>query len=81
VFREIAFVRELSVSRPELHHYYMGYYIHSCRKMRYKGGFYPSELLCEYSHQWVPLEDCVEMIEKNGGKFTVFKPAAPPGIF
>uniref|UniRef100_A0A183E347 arginyltransferase n=1 Tax=Gongylonema pulchrum TaxID=637853 RepID=A0A183E347_9BILA len=43
-FREIAFVRELMKERPELHYYYMGYYIHSCAKMRYKGRFHPSDL-------------------------------------
>ena len=31
---------------PLLTHYYMGYYIHTCHKMRYKAGYRPSELLC-----------------------------------
>ena len=34
--REIAFVRELQKLDPALIHYYMGFYIHSCPKMRYK---------------------------------------------
>lgn len=34
--REIAFVRELHTMAPELKWYYMGFYIHSCPKMRYK---------------------------------------------
>ena len=33
-------------------HYYMGYYIHSCIKMRYKGNFAPSYLLDPESLEW-----------------------------
>lgn len=32
--------------------YYMGFYIHSCIKMRYKAGFKPSSLLDPESFQW-----------------------------
>lgn len=31
---------------PSLRYYYMGYYIHTCPKMRYKADYTPSELLC-----------------------------------
>lgn len=31
---------------PSLKYYYMGYYIHTCPKMRYKADYTPSELLC-----------------------------------
>lgn len=34
--REIAFTRQLHEKAPELCFYYMGFYIHSCPKMRYK---------------------------------------------
>ena len=36
IFREIAFTRSLNKMDPELKYYYMGYYIHSCPKMKYK---------------------------------------------
>lgn len=36
--REIAFVREMQKVAPQLRFYYMGFYIHSCPKMRYKVG-------------------------------------------
>ncbi|KAK6053328.1 hypothetical protein COOONC_09169 [Cooperia oncophora] len=39
--------------RPETKYYYMGYYIITCPKMRYKGSFRPSELLCDRTFQWV----------------------------
>ncbi|VDK31142.1 unnamed protein product [Gongylonema pulchrum] len=75
--REIAFVRELMKERPELHYYYMGYYIHSCAKMRYKGRFHPSDLLCDRSFTWVPLEKCIEMMGSNGERLEAFAPDAP----
>lgn len=51
--REIEFTKKLSAIRPALKYYYMGYYIQSCPKMRYKGKFQPSELLCDKSFEWV----------------------------
>lgn len=56
--REIAFVRELSQRAPELKYYYMGFYIHSCPKMRYKGQYVPSYISCPESYTWVPIEKC-----------------------
>lgn len=38
-------------------YYYMGYYIHSCTKMRYKAGFRPSQLLDPESHEWNFFDD------------------------
>ncbi|VDP46596.1 unnamed protein product [Soboliphyme baturini] len=34
--REIALIRQLAETNQNLRYYYMGYYIHSCQKMRYK---------------------------------------------
>ncbi|GAA6101580.1 arginyl-tRNA--protein transferase 1 isoform X1 [Tachysurus ichikawai] len=34
--REIAFTRHLQKQSPKLSYYYLGFYIHSCPKMRYK---------------------------------------------
>jgi arginine-tRNA-protein transferase len=53
-----------------LAYYYMGFYIHSCEKMRYKGEYAPSELRCPTTHQWIPLADCVPALEKHA--FTPF---------
>jgi len=36
--------------------YYMGYYIHSCVKMRYKGDYKPQYVLDPESCEWNPLE-------------------------
>ena len=50
--REIALVGEGGYD-----YYYMGYYIHSCIKMRYKATFRPSRLLDPDSYEWNLLDD------------------------
>lgn len=41
----------------------MGFYIHSCPKMRYKGKLSPSFLLCPETYNWVSIEKCIEKLE------------------
>ena len=43
----------------------MGFYIHSCKKMRYKGEYEPSELLCPTALDWHPYKESVTLLEKN----------------
>lgn len=63
--REIQWVQEVAKTHPHLHYYYMGYYIHSCQKMRYKGQYYPSELLCPETHHWIRLEKLVHKLNEE----------------
>ncbi|XP_044296142.1 arginyl-tRNA--protein transferase 1 isoform X2 [Varanus komodoensis] len=63
--REIAFTRQLHEKAPDLSYYYMGFYIHSCPKMRYKGQYRPSELLCPETYVWVPIEQCLPSLEHS----------------
>ncbi|XP_026725761.1 arginyl-tRNA--protein transferase 1 [Trichoplusia ni] len=63
--REIEFTRHLHSVCPQIEYYYMGFYIHSCRKMRYKGSFYPSDLLCPETYKWFPLLDCIPKLEAS----------------
>ncbi|XP_018419457.1 PREDICTED: arginyl-tRNA--protein transferase 1 isoform X1 [Nanorana parkeri] len=63
--REIAFTRELQAKAADLCYYYMGFYIHSCPKMRYKGQYKPSQLLCPESYLWVHIEQCVPLLEST----------------
>ncbi|CEO60412.1 Putative Arginyl-tRNA--protein transferase 1 [Penicillium brasilianum] len=49
--REIAFAQENNYA-----YYYMGFYIHSCVKMRYKGNFRPQYILDPESYDWDPLD-------------------------
>ncbi|XP_076599620.1 arginyl-tRNA--protein transferase 1 isoform X1 [Chaetodon auriga] len=63
--REIAFTRQLHKQSPKLSYYYLGFYIHSCPKMRYKGQYRPSDLLCPETFVWVPIERCVPLLENS----------------
>ncbi|XP_041921568.1 arginyl-tRNA--protein transferase 1 isoform X1 [Alosa sapidissima] len=63
--REIAFTRQLQKQSPKLCHYYLGFYIHSCPKMRYKGQYLPSDLLCPETFTWVPIEQCVPRLDAS----------------
>ncbi|VVC92115.1 unnamed protein product, partial [Leptidea sinapis] len=65
------FIKELPaetkhrLESADLKYYYMGYYIHSCPKMRYKGRFSPSDLLCPETYKWFPLNDCLPKLEAS----------------
>ncbi|KAK3914593.1 Arginyl-tRNA--protein transferase 1 [Frankliniella fusca] len=63
--REVAFVRTLHSNAPELKWYYMGFYIHSCPKMRYKAGLSPSMLLCPETYTWHPIEECLPLLDRK----------------
>ena len=57
--RELELTRQMYLKEPQSFHYYcMGYYVHACQKMRYKGQYYPSYLLCPESYQFIPIETC-----------------------
>ncbi|CAE7113087.1 unnamed protein product [Rhizoctonia solani] len=43
---------------------YMGFYIYSCPKMRYKGEYEPSYLLDPESYTWHPLGTCIPLLDK-----------------
>lgn len=53
--------------------YYMGYYIHNCDKMKYKGEYKPSELLCPTTMKWFDLESSIPLLEKHA--FTPLDPS------
>jgi len=48
-----------------LGYYIMGYYIETCDKMKYKGAYSPSQLLCPETYQWVSLDKCRETLKKQ----------------
>ncbi|XP_007935015.1 arginyl-tRNA--protein transferase 1 [Orycteropus afer afer] len=63
--REIAFTKQLHEKVLPLSYYYMGFYIHSCPKMKYKGQYRPSDLLCPETYVWVPIEQCLPSLENS----------------
>ncbi|KAG0709512.1 arginine-tRNA-protein transferase [Suillus ampliporus] len=42
----------------------MGFYIHSCPKMKYKGEYSPSYLADPEEFTWFPLADCIPQLER-----------------
>ena len=54
---EIKFVQKENLRSPEFQYYYMGYYIHTCPKMKYKAEYSPSEIRCSTTNRWVCIDD------------------------
>lgn len=63
-------MRQLNSISPNLKYYYMGFYIHSCPKMRYKAKFQPSYLLCPLRYTWHAIDECIKQLDKT--KYSVF---------
>jgi arginine-tRNA-protein transferase len=56
-FGKLSAMREIALAlEGGYQYYYMGYYIHSCPKMRYKGEYRPSYLLDPETYEWHPLD-------------------------
>lgn len=64
---EIYYVREI-VSRAHynMDYYYMGFYIETCQKMRYKSQYRPSQLLDPFRYTWVQYDHSIKWIQKRG---------------
>lgn len=58
-------MKSLHEKSAEIQYYYMGYYIHSCPKMRYKGNLAASYLLCPETYRWFPIKDCVSKLDNS----------------
>lgn len=63
--QEISWVKDNQAHCPTLQYYYLGYYIHSCRKMRYKAAYRPSQLLCPLRYQWVPYDIARPLLDRK----------------
>ncbi|KAH9965738.1 arginine-tRNA-protein transferase [Russula dissimulans] len=63
--REISLAKEFhDAGIPQLKHLYMGYYIYSCQKMRYKGEYSPSYLADPENFSWHPLSACEKALQR-----------------
>uniref|UniRef100_A0A6G1SG75 Arginyl-tRNA--protein transferase 1 n=1 Tax=Aceria tosichella TaxID=561515 RepID=A0A6G1SG75_9ACAR len=49
-------------SENQLVNYYLGFYVHECKKMHYKTRFRPSYLLCSKTYCYVPIEICLKKL-------------------
>ncbi|KAK9061045.1 hypothetical protein SSX86_018225 [Deinandra increscens subsp. villosa] len=63
--QEINWVKESQSQCPTLQYYYLGYYIHSCNKMRYKAAYRPSELLCPLRYEWVSFDIAKRLLDRK----------------
>ncbi|KZT20813.1 hypothetical protein NEOLEDRAFT_1100325 [Neolentinus lepideus HHB14362 ss-1] len=64
--RETALTRELhDAGISGLSSMYMGFYIHSCQKMRYKADYSPSYLADPEEYTWHSLDKCIPLLEEN----------------
>ncbi|KAK6121892.1 hypothetical protein DH2020_044366 [Rehmannia glutinosa] len=71
---EIRWVSENQLHCPSLQFYYLGYYIHTCSKMRYKAAYRPSELLCPLRYEWVPYDIAKPLLDRR--KYVVLSDCA-----
>ncbi|OSD04358.1 hypothetical protein PYCCODRAFT_1364194 [Trametes coccinea BRFM310] len=63
--RETSLAKEIHEAGVQAMQYlYMGFYIHSCPKMRYKGDYGPSYLADPEEYSWFPLERCRELLDQ-----------------
>ncbi|MBW0489567.1 hypothetical protein O181_029282 [Austropuccinia psidii MF-1] len=72
--REIAWIQEWKGIKhgKRFDWYYLGYYIHSCPKMKYKAEYSPSYLLDPTSLHWQPLSKCISLLESSTCNVTAF---------
>ncbi|KAJ6072734.1 hypothetical protein N7467_010819 [Penicillium canescens] len=81
-FGKLSAMREIAFSlENDYRYYYMGYYIHSCQKMRYKANFRPQYILDPETNTWDPLDG--ELTEKLNSRPYVSMSrdrASTPGI-
>lgn len=63
--REIQWVQDAMHASPRLKYYFMGFYVHSCPKMRYKAGYAPSDLRCPVTGRWVPLAAAAPLLDAD----------------
>lgn len=66
-FGKLSALREATVALEDGYgYYYMGYYIHSCAKMKYKGDYQPQYFLDLDDFSWAPLDaEALALMERQ----------------
>jgi len=66
-FGKLSALREAALALEEgYEYYYMGYYIHGCKKMRYKGDYKPQYVLDFHSLEWDEMDESMrELMERR----------------
>ncbi len=68
VLKEIEYCRNLN-----LRYYYLGDFVHSCSKLRYKAEFHPSQLLCPTTSCWVDAQDGLATLDMESSERQGFR--------
>lgn len=63
--KEIEYLKDIRKIDDKMLYYVMGFYIHTCHKMRYKGEYEPSEILCPITMKFCDLKESITKLEKN----------------
>jgi len=65
---EIEWIKRARKLREELSYYYLGFYIHSCVKMKYKSEYSPSTIRCSETNEFVPYEEAKVLLDASREK-------------
>ena len=60
---EIALTRKIELDRKVKQWYCMGFYSYAIQKMCYKGEYSPSYLNCPFTHNWIPFDKCIPLLD------------------
>jgi len=63
--KEFEWVANLNKEIPGFKYYYMGWYVETCPKMRYKRQYQPFEVLCPINKVYVPYARCKQILRKH----------------
>jgi len=66
VIKEIDYMKKIQRYFPEFKYYYLGGYIQTCSKIRYKVDYDPAELLCPITKTWVKFDEKIKQKIDNG---------------
>ncbi|KAL6770140.1 ATE1 [Auxenochlorella protothecoides x Auxenochlorella symbiontica] len=77
---EIEWIQQARLVCPSLRYYYLGFYLHTCHRMRYKAEYQPSDLLCPINQCWVPFSKAAPVLESPDMPNLCARPGALEGL-
>ncbi|RMZ57271.1 hypothetical protein APUTEX25_004105, partial [Auxenochlorella protothecoides] len=77
---EIEWIQQARLVCPSLRYYYLGFYLHTCHRMRYKAEYQPSDLLCPINQCWVPFGKAAPVLESPDMPNLCARPGALEGL-
>ncbi len=66
VIKEIDYMKKMQKYFPDFKYYYLGGYIQTCPKIKYKVDYDPAELLCPITQTWVKFDEKIKQKIDNG---------------